>query len=127
MYWLIGRKSRLYISNKLLLYKVIIKPIWTYGLQLWGTASSSNIENLERFQSKVLRMITDAPWSVPNAIIRQDLQLTTVKEEISQWSSQYSAHLLAHRNDLTTHLTQAPDHRRLKRYMSIDLTTRFYV
>jgi hypothetical protein len=60
------------MSNKLLLYKVILKPIWTYGIQLWGSASTSNIEILERFQSKVLR-ITDAPWYVPNVILRQDL------------------------------------------------------
>jgi hypothetical protein len=45
-------KSRLSMSNKLLLYKVILKPIWTYGIQLWGSASISNIEILERFQSK---------------------------------------------------------------------------
>jgi hypothetical protein len=32
-----------------LLYKTILKPIWTYGIlvQLWGTASTSNIEILE--------------------------------------------------------------------------------
>jgi hypothetical protein len=57
------------MSNKLLLYKVILKPIWTYGIQLWGSASISNIEILERFQSKALRMIADAPWYVPNVIL----------------------------------------------------------
>jgi hypothetical protein len=62
MYWLLGHKSKLSISNKVLAYKVILKPIWTYGIQLWGSASISNIERLERFQEKVLRMITDAPW-----------------------------------------------------------------
>jgi hypothetical protein len=31
------------------------------GIQLWGTASTSNIEILERFQSKALRVIVDAP------------------------------------------------------------------
>jgi hypothetical protein len=61
------------MSNKLLLYKVILKPIWTYGIKLWGSASTSNIEILERFQSKALRMIADAPWYVPNVILRQDL------------------------------------------------------
>jgi hypothetical protein len=50
------------IRNKLLAYKVILKSIWTYGIQLWATASISNIEILERFQGKVLRMIADAPW-----------------------------------------------------------------
>jgi hypothetical protein len=49
MYWLLGRKSKLSISNKLLAYKVILKPIWTYGTELWGSASISNIEILERF------------------------------------------------------------------------------
>jgi hypothetical protein len=34
-------------------YKVILKRIWTYGIQLWGSASISNIEILERFQGKV--------------------------------------------------------------------------
>jgi hypothetical protein len=49
MYWLLGRKSNLSISNKLLLYKTILKPIWTYGIQFCGTASTSNTEILERF------------------------------------------------------------------------------
>jgi hypothetical protein len=52
MYWLLGRKSKFSTSNKLLIYKTILKPIWTYGIQLWGTASTSNIEILERFQTK---------------------------------------------------------------------------
>jgi hypothetical protein len=43
-------------------------------MQLWGTASTSNIEILERFQPKDLRMIVDAPWYVPNVVIRRDLQ-----------------------------------------------------
>jgi hypothetical protein len=29
------------------MYKTILKPIWTYGIQLWGTASTSNIEILD--------------------------------------------------------------------------------
>jgi hypothetical protein len=90
MYWLLGHKSKLSI-NKLLAYKVIFKPIWswTYVIQLWGSASISNIEILERFQGKVLRMITDAPWYVPNMVLRQDLQITSVKGEIHRFSTQY--------------------------------------
>jgi hypothetical protein len=33
-YWLFGRQSQLSTPNKLLLYKTILKPIWTYGIQL---------------------------------------------------------------------------------------------
>jgi hypothetical protein len=50
MYWLLGRKSKLSTSNKLLIYKAILKPVWTYGIQLWGMVSTSNTEILECFQ-----------------------------------------------------------------------------
>jgi hypothetical protein len=60
IYWLLGQKPKLSTSNKLLIYKTILKSIWTYGIQLWGTASTSNIEILECFKSKALRMIVDA-------------------------------------------------------------------
>jgi hypothetical protein len=79
MYWLLGRKSKLSVNNKFLIYKTVLKPIWAYGIQLWGTASTSNMEILERFQSMALRMITDAPWYVPNMGIRKDLQIKPVK------------------------------------------------
>jgi hypothetical protein len=34
MYWLMGRRSALTTHNKLILYKQILKPVWTYGIQL---------------------------------------------------------------------------------------------
>jgi hypothetical protein len=125
MYWFLGRKSKLSTNNKLFLYKAIHKPIWTYGIQLWGTASTSNIEILERFQSKTLHKIVDAPWYVLNTVIRRDLQIPTVKEEIQRYSSQYSARLSAHPNVLIANLLELPDNRRLRRLLPNDLPTRF--
>jgi hypothetical protein len=72
MYWLLGRKSKLSINNKLLIYKTILEPIWAYGIQLWRTGSASNMEILERFQSKLLRVITDASCYVTNRVIRKE-------------------------------------------------------
>jgi hypothetical protein len=120
MYWLLGSKSKLSANNKLLLYKAILKPIWTYGIQLWGTASTSSIDISERFQSKTL----DAPRYVPNTVIRRDLQIPTIKEEIRRYSSQYSARLSAHPNDLIVSLIELPDNRR---HLSNDLPNRFFV
>jgi hypothetical protein len=42
MYWLLEHKSKLSTNNTFLIYKAILKPIWTYGTQLWGTPSTSN-------------------------------------------------------------------------------------
>lgn len=49
------------IEHNSLMYKIILKPIWAYGFQLWRSTSNSNIQILERFQSQVLRMITNLP------------------------------------------------------------------
>jgi hypothetical protein len=114
-------------SNKLLIYKTILKPIWTCGIQLRGTASTSNTEILERFQEKALRMTVYAPWYMPNTVIRSDLQIPTVKEEIRRYSSQYSARFSTHPNDLIVNLMELPDNRRLRRHLPNDLLTRFLV
>jgi hypothetical protein len=122
MYWLLGCKSKL---SKLLHYKAVLKPIWTYDIQLWGTTSNSNIEILERFQSKVLRLIADAPWYVSHSVIRNDLQIAAVKEEISRFSSHYNVRISVHPNELIASLTEPPIHRRLRRYWPHDLLVRF--
>jgi hypothetical protein len=125
MYWLFRRKSKLSINNKLLIYKTRLKPIWAYGIQLWRTVSTSNIEILERFQSKALRMLTDAPWYVPNTIIWKDLQIQTVKHKISRYSYHYSKRLSGHPNELILNLQEPPETRRLRKNLPIDLPSRF--
>ena len=37
--WIIGRHSPLSLENKNLIYKTILKPVSTYGIELWGCAS----------------------------------------------------------------------------------------
>jgi hypothetical protein len=56
-------------------------------------------------------MIVDTPWYVPNTVIRRDLQIPTVKEEIRRFSSQYSACLSTHPNNLIVNLIELPDNR----------------
>jgi hypothetical protein len=72
-------------------------------------------------------MIVDAPWYVPNMVIRSDLQTPTVTEEIRRYSSQYSARLSAHPNILTVNLIELPDNRRLRRHLPNDLPAGFLV
>jgi hypothetical protein len=104
-----------------------VKTCIQWHAQLWGTASTSNIEIQERFQSKALRMIVDAPWYMANTVIRRDLQILTVTEEIHRYSSQYSACLSTHPNVLIVNLIELPDNRRLRRHLPNDLPTRFIV
>ena len=52
-YWLIGERSNLNVQSKIILYKAILKPVWSYGIQLWGTASNFNIEILNDSNQKL--------------------------------------------------------------------------
>jgi hypothetical protein len=52
MYWLLGRNFELSVW-----YGMVC-----YGIQLWGCASDSNIEVIQRYQNKVLKCIVNAPW-----------------------------------------------------------------
>jgi hypothetical protein len=104
-----------------------VQCLWNHGIQLWGAASTSNIEILERFLSEALRMRMDTPWYVPNMDIRRDLQTSTVKEEIRRYSSLYSARLSAYPNGLVVNLMELPDNRRLRRHLPNDLPNRFLV
>ena len=120
-YWLIGRRSSLNTQNKITLYKIVIKPVWTYGIQLWGTASNSNIEILQRFQSKTLRSLINAPWYVTNEAIHRDLKIPTVKDEIYKSRSRYNVRVSNHHNSLVTQLLDTADQiRRLKRKYPLD-------
>lgn len=125
LFWLLGPKSQLNIENKLKLYKAILKPVWTYGIQLWGTASNSNIEIIQRYQSKTLRLIVQSPWFITNDAIHNDLKIPTVKEVIKTFSEKYLTRLSNHVNPLAISLLDDSEElRRLKRYHILDLPFR---
>lgn len=113
--WLIGRNSVLSLDCKLLIYKSILKPIWSYGIQMWGTASASNVEKIQRRQNKILRMLTAAPWYVKNSNIHKDLEMPYVKEEIQKHATTYLIKLESHPNILARTILEDRGHSRLKR------------
>jgi hypothetical protein len=114
-YWLLGRNSKLSTDNKLLIYKSILKPVWMYGIQLWGSASNSNILILQRMQNNILRSICNAPWFTTNSEIHKYLEIDTVKEEILCSTKVYKERLKRHPNELAVKLTTRDYGKRLKR------------
>jgi len=43
------------LKIKVIMYKTFLKPLWTYGLQLWGTIKVSNTNKIQQFQNIALR------------------------------------------------------------------------
>jgi hypothetical protein len=99
--------------------------IWTYGVPLWGRASNSNIEISQRYQNKVLRTIANAPWYVYNKVLHAYLKIPAIREEITKFISKYRDKITTHPNELASTLLEEEESRRLKRFKSTDLTTRF--
>jgi len=122
MNWLLGRKSQLSLANKLLLYKCVLKPVRTYGVQLWGCAKPSHTQIIQRLQSKILRSTTDAPWYVSNLTLHHDLHIPFVVTEIRRLFHLYHHRLASHHTPLVAQLAILPlSARRLKRQWPTDL------
>jgi hypothetical protein len=98
MFWHMGRGSALSIHNKLMLYKQVLKPVWTDGIQLWGCTKQSNTDIIQRFQNKVLRNIIDATWYIRNGDLDMDLQMEMVTNEIGRFAKKHEERLLHHVN-----------------------------
>jgi len=100
--WLIGKTSPLSLENKLLLYKTVFKPIWTYGIELWGCATKSNIAIIQPYQSKLLRTMTNAPCYVSNHTLHTDLRIPYVLTVFQERIAKHRTVLTAHPNPTTS-------------------------
>jgi hypothetical protein len=122
MNWLIGKNSQVLMANKLLIYKTILKPIWTYGIELWDCSKPSNTKVLQTFQSKMLRSITKAPWFVSNQTLHADLAIPFINEVINKQAIKHRGCIMDHDNHLIHELAVQPlVNRRLQRRWSEDL------
>jgi hypothetical protein len=77
----------------------MLKPVWTYGILLWGCAAQSTIGVIQRFQNKVLRDIVNAPWYVRNEDFHRDLNMQMVTAAIRHFARKHEARLHQHVND----------------------------
>ena len=115
-------KSKLSLTNKVTIYKVIIRPVWLYGIQIWGSSKPSNTRTLQAFQSICLRLITSSPWYVTNKNLHKDLKLPTLNELAKSHYTKFFSKLHTHYNPLIQKLSSATHvPKRLKRLWPRDL------
>ena len=84
----------------------VIKPIWSYGVELRGCASKSNTVIMQRSQSKILRATTNAPRHVTNHTLHTDLNIPYVSDVIHERINKHHNKLEAHPNPLLQPLLQ---------------------
>jgi len=83
---------------------------------------SINIEIIQRFQNKYLRIIVNAFWHVTNDTLHHDLNIPYVRNEIKKLSQRYADRLEKHPNTLAIDLmSEAETSRRVRRKLPQDL------
>ena len=116
MYWIVGRYAPTNLRSKVTIYKAIIRPIITYGIQLWGCAKKSNVLVAQRSQNKFLRVICNAYRYTTNEQIHRDLGIQQIEEVIHEFAVQYEKRLHRHTNPLALDLLLTDQQlRRLRR------------
>jgi hypothetical protein len=123
MSWLMDKNLQLSLENKITIYKTIIKPVWTYGTELWGSSKPSNTKILQTFQSKTLRKIAKAPWYISNHTLHNDLHIPYVTEVIQAFAKKHKNWIAQNNNHLIRDLLNHPKiERRLHRTWPEDLS-----
>jgi hypothetical protein len=121
LYWILRKRSKLNAETKLFIYKSIIKPIWTYGVQLWGSAKPSNTQIIDRCQTKIIRAILGAPKYVRNEILLRDTNTDIVQLTAKHFCNNYLTRLTSHPNKTARLILKAKRFSRLKRNDPLNL------
>ena len=97
---LLARDSMLSLHNKLILYKLLIRPILTYAAPVWSNTSNSNYRHLQTLQSKCLRVIGNYPRCTPIPLLHSTLNIEPLHEFIYRLSEKFFRQCTTHYNPL---------------------------
>jgi len=101
---LLSRDSPLNLTNKLLIYKLILRSMCTYAAPVWSATSLTNLQQLQIFQSKCLRVIGDYPRRTPIHILHSELHIPTIAQFILRITDKFFSQCPAHANPLIQHI-----------------------
>jgi hypothetical protein len=89
LYPLINRKSKLDLKNKLLIYKLAIRPILTYACPAMRGTAKSHIKKLQVVQNKTLKMILDVSRYERTTAIHELTEVPMIEEYIGKLTDKF--------------------------------------
>lgn len=104
LYPLMVKDSAVSKKNKLLIYKMIIRPTITYAPAVWCGTAKTNIIPLQRFQNKCLRLALNKDRYSKIENMHNEAQLITVREYIIEIADKFYNTQLQY-NKLTKNIT----------------------
>ncbi|CAI6359445.1 unnamed protein product [Macrosiphum euphorbiae] len=92
---ILNRNSTVPLANKLIIYKIYLKPIILYAAPVWrNRIRRSSWKQIEIFQSVALRTMTGAHYLVSNVNIRNSMSIETLQNEALHLSKNLAHSLL---------------------------------
>jgi exonuclease III len=104
LYPLLKKSSPLNRSSKLLLYKLYIRPILTYGCPVFTNCANTHLNTLQILQNKCLRMVSNAPFRTRVSLLHTKLGLETVKAFINRLTENFYKNSAKSSNKLVSRL-----------------------
>lgn len=81
--WSVSRRSKLSTTNKLLLYKSIIRPKNTYALPFWSSMRQKSMDKLQIVQNKISKTIYGLHRGFPTRFLHMS-KIGLVKDVIQK-------------------------------------------
>lgn len=89
LYSIMNRNSKLHPTNKLRLYKSILRPILTYAAPVWGQCAKSHINKMQIFQNRMLKTCLKLPHRHPTIDVHKLSATEYVNEFIERLSLKF--------------------------------------
>lgn len=92
LYPLLNRRSSLNLKNKILLYKMCIRPILTYGCQVWyGKTAKTHTKKLQIIQNKNLKIIHNLPRRFPTDLLHSNFEHKMISSFVRDLTLSFNA------------------------------------
>lgn len=89
LYPLIGRKSKLNVESKVLLYKTIFRPVLSYAAPVWRKSAKTNLKRLQVSQNKLLKLCLKARMRKPTSEVHEETGVEMMIEHLDKISTNF--------------------------------------
>lgn len=89
LYCFLKKFSHVKKHIKILMYKLYIRPIFTYAAPMLANCAKTHLNKLQIFQNKCLRMVLSAPYDTRITKLHDEADTPTVKEFINKLTDKF--------------------------------------
>jgi hypothetical protein len=93
LYPLISRNSQLNVRNKLLIYKLAVRPIFTYGCPAFESMAKTHLQKLQVLQNKFLRIVLNKTRYERITDLHAEAKIPSIEEYVGKLQANFQLRL----------------------------------